>query len=92
MNDSLLAGLFRTLEIAVVERMPYAGFFLVTPAPDWLHSVLDAAPPGAQSSLSGAMPFLEHFLQQAEAVWHEGDAIAGSGPFTATVAVAFCWS
>ena len=86
MNDSLLPNLFRTLELVVVERMPYAGFFLLTPAPDWLRAVLDAAPPGAQSSLSGAMPFLEHFLEQADAVWKEGDAIAGSGPFTATVA------
>ena len=86
MTDSLLAGLFRTLDLAVIERLPNAGFHLVTPAPDWLTAVFDAAPAGSQSALAGAMPFLDSFLEQAEAAWKEGDAIADSGPFAAVVA------
>jgi hypothetical protein len=85
-DDELLPEVMRALDCAVVERLPNAMYFLVTPAPDWLVGVFDAAPAGAQGSLAGALPFLDHFLPQAEAVWYQGAPTrADSGPFTAPV-------
>jgi hypothetical protein len=51
-----------------------------------LEAAFDEAPAGARHTLGGALPFLDHFLQQADVVWHDrGGARADSGPFTASV-------
>lgn len=58
---------------------------LLTPVPDWLASAFAAAPTEVPT-FGDALPFLDHFLVQAEAVWHEGHpASATSGPFVATI-------
>lgn len=58
---------------------------LLTPVPDWLASAFAAAP-AVVPTFGDALPFLDHFLVQAEAVWHEGHpASASSDPFVATI-------
>lgn len=86
MNDVLLADLLRVLELAVVERLPNTLYHLVTPAPAWLSGAFAEAAQGSQRSLGAALPFLDHFLEQADAAWHRApDGKAESGPFAATV-------
>ena len=86
MSDTLFANLFRVLGLAVIERLPNAAFHPLTPSPDWLSAVFDAAQSGARNSLGGAFPFLDHFLPRAEAAWNDGPrASADSGLFAATV-------
>jgi hypothetical protein len=63
----------------------HASLRLLTPAPDWLISAFAAAPT-VVPTFGDALPFLDHFLVQAEAVWHEGHpASASSDPFIATI-------
>ena len=86
MSDTLLANVLRTLDIAVLERLADSRFQIVGTSPAWLESAFDEAPAGARHTLGGALPFLDHFLLDADSVWHErGDARADSGPFTATI-------
>ena len=86
MSDSLLPNLLRALGVVVVERLPNSAFHLLTPPPDWMADVVDATESGAQGTIGGRFPFLDQFLQQAEAAWHEGGSeTAASGPFTAVV-------
>ena len=86
MSDTLLANVLRALDVAVVERLPDSRFQMVGSSPEWLEAAFDRAPAGARHTLAGALPFLDHFLQQADAAWHDrGTARADSGPFTAQI-------
>lgn len=86
MNDPVLANTLRALDIAVVERLADWRFQMVGESPAWLEAALDTAPAGSRHTLAGALPFLDHFLPQADAAWHDlGDAHAESGPFVATI-------
>ena len=86
MSDTLLEHVLRALDVAVVERLPDSRFQMVGSWPEWLEAAFDSAPAGARHTLAGALPFLEHFLQQADAAWHDrGAARADSGLFTAKV-------
>ena len=87
MSDVLLTALVRTLDLCVIEAEGPAGtdavLRLQTPAPGWLSAVFEAVPQ-EDGTLAGALPFLDHFLVQAAAAWHEGHpASASSGPFVA---------
>ena len=85
MNEELLRDLLHALDLAVVERLPKGGYFLHGWMPDWLAGAFDAAP-DAQGTLGGALPFLDHFLPQAQNAWYTGpEARADSGPFAAEV-------
>lgn len=86
MSEGLLADVVQALHLAVVERLPNGAFHLVAPAPPWLEGAFDEAPAGAQGSITGALPFVDHFLDQAETAWYQGaPAVAESGPFAARV-------
>ena len=86
MSDTLLANVLRALDVAVLERLADSRFQIVGVSPSWLEAAFDEAPAGARHTLGGALPFLDHFLQEADAIWHErGAARADSGPFTATI-------
>lgn len=86
MTDTLLPVLLRTLDVAVIERLPDSRFHIVSPSPEWLEAAFEAAPPGSRHLLEGALPFLEQFLGQADAAWHDrGSARADSGPFVTVV-------
>ena len=81
MSDHILPELTRKLGLAVIERLPNAGYIMLAPAPDWLAGAL-----GSSNTLSGAFPFLRHFLQMAGTAWHDGPAArVDSGPFEATI-------
>jgi hypothetical protein len=85
-DEDLLLDVLQALDLAVIERLPNTAYFLHGREPGWLTGVFDAAPAGAQGSLAGALPFLDHFLNQAEAAWYSGPpARAESGPFAARV-------
>jgi len=80
-TGELLGELARAIDLAVVERLPNAGYIMVTPPPDWLQAALEPAP-----TLAGAFPFLGHFLQIAGDTWRSGTpGRTESGPFEATV-------
>ena len=80
-DEELLRDLLHALDCAVVERLPNGGYFLHGRMPDWLAGVFDAAPAGAQGTLGGALPFLDHFLPQAQAAWYTGpDGARRFGP------------
>lgn len=86
MDHELLLDALDTLDVALIERLPNRMYFMLSRMPAWLEGVFDAAPPGEQGSLAGALPFLDHFLAQADAAWYEGgSARADSGPFAARV-------
>jgi len=86
MTDTLLSELLRAMDVAVIERLPDSRYDMVSPSPGWLEAAFDAAPAGARHTLEGALPFLEQFLAQADAAWHDrGTARADSGPFVTVV-------
>ena len=70
MNEALLADLLRLLDIAIVERLPNSLYHLVTPAPVWLAGAFEEKATGSQRSLGSTLPFVDHFLDQANAAWH----------------------
>ena len=82
MSDALLADVLRMLDMCVLESPAKSDqpLRLVTPAPDWLASLLGSF--HAAEIPWSAMPFVDHFLTQAEEAWHEGpDASTTSEPF-----------
>jgi len=86
MSEELIQYLLRALGLAVIERLPNSTYHLLTPAPGWLAAAFESAEPGAQSTLGGALPFLDHFLHQADIAWHDRRAEpVTSGPFAAAV-------
>jgi hypothetical protein len=88
MSNALLTAVLRTLDLCVIERVlsEAPALRLLTPAPLWLAGVFDRVPPEVGQVLGAPIPFLDHFLPQAEVTWHAGDeTIASSGPFTTTV-------
>ena len=81
MSFEVLPQVARALDLAVIERLPNAGYFMVAPAPPWLEGALEE-----QATLARAFPFLRHFLETASSAWQEGGAArAHSGPFEADV-------
>jgi hypothetical protein len=84
-TDTVLADLFRALDLAVIERLADGLFQLLTPAPAWLDRAFEAAPPGARESIDGAFPFLEDVVHQARAAWGANAAPQAFGPFAASV-------
>jgi hypothetical protein len=86
MNDALLAEVLRKLGLAVLERHPFGVFSMLTVPPTWLRHAFQDAPAAPSPTLSGALPFLDYFLPDAQRAWDEGgQAIAETGLFTATV-------
>jgi hypothetical protein len=78
----------RALDLCVIEREHTEPpvLRLLTPAPVWLAGVFATVPPEVGKALGAPIPFLEHFLPQAEGTWHEGEgAVATSGPFATTI-------
>lgn len=80
MSTTLLTILLRALDLCVIERVLSRSrpLRLLTPAPLWL-------PAEAGHELGAVTPFLDHFLPQAEAAWHEGQQTASSVPFAIAV-------
>lgn len=86
MNDALLAEVLRKLGLAVLERQPHGVFTMLTVPPTWLRHAFQDAPAAPSPTLSGALPFLDYFLPDAQRVWDAGGhAMAETGLFTANV-------
>lgn len=85
MPSDVLGDLLRALETVVMERLdrePADRFLPVTPLPDWFGTVVPGAPADEGFVLEGAVPFLDTFLREAEALWRGGrDGVAASPPF-----------
>jgi hypothetical protein len=85
-DDALFSALLRQLDVAVIERRRDGAFYMTSSPPDWLAQAFDTVLPSAPGRIDGAMPFLDHFLVQARAAWHDGPAgRASSGPFVVVV-------
>lgn len=71
-TDAPLAEVMRLLDMCVVESPPRSDqpLRLLTPAPDWLAMLLGSF--HAAEIPRNAMPFVDHFMAQAEEAWHEG--------------------
>ena len=81
MSYEVLPLVARALDLAIIERLPNAGYFMVAPAPAWLEGALEE-----KATLARAFPFLRHFLETASATWEQGGAArANSGPFEAEI-------
>ena len=88
MITSLLIAVLRALDLCVTEhvRAESPSLRLLTPAPVWLAGVFETVPPEVGQVLGSPIPFVAHFLPQAEETWREGEgAAASSGPFAITV-------
>jgi hypothetical protein len=85
MSVDLLSDLIQALELFGMERRPDSSIVAITPPPAWLTPILEAAG-DAPFSLSQAFPFLDGFMREAEAMWHDDTASRiVSGAFTAVV-------
>jgi len=85
MTETVLAQVLRALDVAVIERLEDSRFQILGIAPAWLALAFETADGGQSDTLGGAMPFLGHFVHQADRAWHDrGSARADSGPFAAT--------
>jgi hypothetical protein len=86
-SNVLLSGILRALDVAVLEREPRGVFNLVAVPPAWLRGAFTEVLMARSPSLSGALPFLDSFMPEAERGWREGgQTIVESGLFTATIA------
>jgi hypothetical protein len=83
MSVDLLAEVMQALELFGMERRPDSSIVAISPPPPWLTPILEAAG-DTPFSLAQAFPFLDDFMREAEAMWHDGAASrVVSGAFTA---------
>jgi hypothetical protein len=73
MDQTLLPDLFCALDMAVIERMPDQHFRALAPHPAWFAAVVGAGLDMSIGSLEGALPFLVHFLKEADVFWRESN-------------------
>jgi hypothetical protein len=78
MDHTQLPDLFCALDMAVVERMPDQRFRALAPQPAWFAEVVGAGPDLSIGSLEGALPFLAHFLKEADVFWRESNRTPGA--------------
>ena len=78
MDQTLLPDLFCALDMAVIERTADQRFRALAPQPAWLAEVVGAGPDMSISSLEGALPFLVHFLREADIFWRESNRAPGA--------------
>jgi signal transduction histidine kinase len=85
MHEALLADLFATLAIVVMERLPDGAFRTISSVPEWLMRVYPEAASGEGFRPRQTSPFLENFLIDAEQLWrnHRAGHIR-SGPWRET--------
>lgn len=85
MGDTFLASLLQRLDFVVIERLPSGSLRFETPAPRWFVDVATTASGGDPVTLGGALPFVHHVLEDAEAFWWSGkDGVATGDPFVAS--------
>jgi signal transduction histidine kinase/CheY-like chemotaxis protein len=65
-----VAKLTAAVGLVVFERGPQGEFTLLSPAPDWLQSLVPDAQTGSVVALLEAFPVIDAFLPEAQTVWH----------------------
>jgi len=88
MSDVPLSAVLRAFDVCVIEYATTPPKLrLLTPSTGWLVDVFGGSAADSAAGLGDATPFLENFMPDAEAAWHEGrDARATSGPFVVPTA------
>lgn len=74
MSTALFEGILSALDLVVLERMPHGVFLRVgtAPAPEWFSHVMAGAAADGPSTIAEALPFVDHFLDEAEFFWRQG--------------------
>lgn len=87
MSNTLLEGVLSTLGLVVLERLPH-GIFLrmgTAPPPPWFSHALATAGENQPVTVAQALPFVGHFLDEAEFFWRQAqNGRLRSDPFTMT--------
>src|SRR6185503_20134705 len=88
-SNPVYEAVLNRLGMVVMERLPH-GIFLrlgTQPAPAWFSDVVVGANANEAVTIGEALPFVGHFLDEAEAFWREGrDGRLRSEPFTVSQA------
>jgi hypothetical protein len=84
-TNTLFEGIISTLDLVVLERLPH-GIFLrmgTAPPPSWFSHVIAAAGENKPVTVAQALPFVGHFLDEAEFFWRQArNGRLRSDPFT----------
>ena len=87
MTNTLFEAILSTLDLVVLERLPH-GIFLrmgTAPAPPWFSHVIATAGENEPVTVAQALPFVGHFLDDAEFFWRQAkNGRLRSDPFTMT--------
>ena len=85
MTNTLFEEVLGTLDLVVLERLPH-GIFLrmgTAPAPAWFSHVIANAGENQPVTVAQALPFVGHFLDEAEFFWRQArNGRLRSDPFT----------
>jgi hypothetical protein len=84
-SNPVYEAILNRLGMVVMERLPHGVFLRLgtQPPPSWFTHVVLAANPNEAVTISEALPFVGHFMDEAEAFWREGrDGALRSEAFT----------
>jgi hypothetical protein len=84
-TNTLFEGILGTLELVVLERLPHGLFLRIgsAPSPSWFSHVIAAAGENQSVTVAQALPFVGHFLDEAEFFWRQArNGRLRSDPFT----------
>ena len=87
MSNPVYEAILNRLGMVVMERLPHGVFLRLgtQPPPPWFTHVVLAANPNEAVTISEALPFVGHFMDEAEAFWRkERDGALRSEAFTVT--------
>jgi hypothetical protein len=94
---SVFEAIFNRLGMVVMERLPHGVLLRIgtEPPPSWFSQVVLAANEPEGVTISEALPFVGHFMDEAEAFWREGrdgalrsEAFTVNGPSGAQIGLA----
>lgn len=89
MSNIDFPALFQLLDLAVFERHDDDHYGARSPLPAWAADVLGTADASGQIALRVQLPFLDHFLAEADAFWWgRRDGAVASAPFAVARRVA----
>jgi hypothetical protein len=84
-TNTLFEEVLSTLDLVVLERLPHGIFLRVSsaPAPAWFSHVIANAGENQPVTVAQALPFVGHFLDEAEFFWRQAqNGRLRSDPFT----------
>ncbi|MCS6807073.1 MAG: sigma 54-interacting transcriptional regulator [Acidobacteriota bacterium] len=83
MHELILNDLMAALDIVVLERQPNGAFHILSPTPEWFCGIYPQAATGQTDfQPAHAFDFLDNFLIDAEAWWHDNqEGWLKSGPW-----------